>query len=126
MKKPDIAFWWREFQWKMYDIATILFDDTKNDMRSLPKTVRLQILVYLSIIWSTVFTVFVWESLNEVRYGWGGLVFGHIFIILAAYYTFRTFKNIKSDYSKYGNTVGSWDDCMDYLKQREGKNEKTS
>ena len=29
----------------MRDTANILFDDSKNDLRSLPKTVRLQILL---------------------------------------------------------------------------------
>ena len=39
----------------MIDSANIMFDDTKNDLRSLPKTVRLQILIVLSFVWSTVF-----------------------------------------------------------------------
>ena len=42
----------------MIDTATVLFDDDHNDLRSLPKTVRLQILVVLSFVWSTVFTVY--------------------------------------------------------------------
>ena len=39
----------------MQDSANILFDDSKNDLRSLPKAVRLQILLVLSFIWTTVF-----------------------------------------------------------------------
>ncbi len=35
----------------MKDAANILFDDSKNDLRALPKTVRLQILLVLSFIW---------------------------------------------------------------------------
>ena len=38
----------------MQDSANILFDDSKNDLRSLPKAVRLQILLVLSFIWTTV------------------------------------------------------------------------
>ena len=38
----------------MKDAANILFDDSKNDLRALPKTVRLQILLVLSFIWTTV------------------------------------------------------------------------
>ncbi len=34
----------------MIDAANILFDDSKNDLRALPKTVRLQILLVLSFI----------------------------------------------------------------------------
>ena len=41
----------------MKDAANILFDDSKNDLRSLPKTVRLQILLVLSFIWTTVFHI---------------------------------------------------------------------
>ena len=35
----------------MQESANILFDDSKNDLRSLPKAVRLQILLVLSFIW---------------------------------------------------------------------------
>ena len=38
----------------MVDAANILFDDSKNDLRSLPRSVRLQILLVLSFIWTTV------------------------------------------------------------------------
>ena len=31
----------------MIDSANIMFDDSKNDLRALPKTVRLQILIVL-------------------------------------------------------------------------------
>ena len=40
----------------MIDSANILFDDSKNDLRSLPRSVRLQILLVLSFIWTTVFS----------------------------------------------------------------------
>ncbi len=43
------------------DAANILFDDTKNDLRALPRTVRLQILLVLSFIWSTVFSLYVFS-----------------------------------------------------------------
>ena len=33
----------------MVDAANILFDDSKNDLRSLPRSVRLQILLVLSL-----------------------------------------------------------------------------
>ena len=119
--KYKIDFWLRELSWKMYDVASILFDDSKNDMRSLPKAVRLQILVTLSFLWSTVFTIFIWQNLNNAVYGWAGLVLGHVVIIIACYFTFRLFKNLKIDYSKFGDTVGSWDDCIDYLKKKDKK-----
>ena len=76
----------------MIDTATILFDDDHNDLRSLPKTVRLQILVVLSFVWSTVFTVYFF-SLATMLWGWVGLVLGHLGIIFAMYYTFKQFHN---------------------------------
>ncbi len=33
------------------DAANILFDDTQNELRALPKTVRLQLLIVLSGVW---------------------------------------------------------------------------
>jgi hypothetical protein len=38
-----------------------MFDDSKNDLRSLPKAVRLQILIVLSFVWSTVFSLYVFS-----------------------------------------------------------------
>ena len=76
----------------MIDAATILFDDSKNDLRALPKTVRLQILTVLSFVWSTAFTLYVWGIMRPDI--WTGLVIGHIAIILAMYYTFKQFHNI--------------------------------
>ena len=49
----------------MRDAANILFDDSKNDLRALPKTVRLQILLVLSFIWTTVFSLYVLGSARK-------------------------------------------------------------
>ena len=115
----DVGYWWREFSWKMYDVATILFDDSKNDMRSLPKTVRLQILTTLSAVWCTAFSVLTFESIYEVSYGWGGLMLGHVAVIIAVYVTFHAFKYVKEKHSKIDYTVNSWDECIDYLKKKD-------
>ncbi len=53
----------------MISTANVLFDDQKNDLRSLPKAVRLQILIVLSFIWSTVFSLYVF-SLTTFIWGW--------------------------------------------------------
>ena len=74
----------------MIDTATVLFDDNHNDLRGLPKTVRLQILVVLSFVWSTVFTVYFF-SISTMLWRWAGLVLGHLGIIFAMYYTFKQF-----------------------------------
>ena len=74
----------------MINTATILFDDTKNDLRSLPKAVRLQILIVLSFVWSTVFSLYVF-SMTSFIFGWAGVVMGHIGLIIAVYLTFKFF-----------------------------------
>ena len=62
--------------------ANIMFDDSKNDIRSLPKTVRLQILIVLSFVWSTVFSLYVF-SLTSFIWGWAGVVMAHVGLIFA-------------------------------------------
>ena len=72
------------------DSANILFDDSRNDLRALPKTVRLQILLVLSFIWSTVFSLYIF-SYTTFAFGWAGTFFAHIGLIFAVYYTFKQF-----------------------------------
>ena len=74
----------------MIESANIMFDDTKNDLRSLPKAVRLQILIVLSFVWSTVFSLYVF-SLTSFIWGWAGVVLAHIGLIIAIYITFKFF-----------------------------------
>ena len=57
----------------MIDSANILFDDSKNDLRSLPRSVRLQILLVLSFIWTTVFSLYIF-FLHNVCF-WMGRIF---------------------------------------------------
>ena len=75
----------------MINAATILFDDSKNDLRALPKTVRLQLLSVLSFVWSTAFTLYFYGQIYADV--WTGLVIGHIAVIFAMYYTFKQFHN---------------------------------
>ena len=82
------------------DTATVLFDDNHNDLRALPKTVRLQILVVLSFVWSTVFTVYFF-NISTMLYGWVGLVVGHLGIIFAMYVTFKQFHNARKKIINY-------------------------
>lgn len=86
-------------QW-MINAATILFDDTKNDLRALPKTVRLQLLTVLSFVWSTAFTLYIWGVLHPDI--WTGLIAGHLAVIMATYYTFKQFHNVKENKFKFG------------------------
>ena len=74
----------------MISSANIMFDDSANDLRALPKTVRLQILIVLSFVWSTVFSLYVF-SLTSFVYGWISMVLAHIGLIIATYITFKFF-----------------------------------
>ena len=80
----------------MIDSANIMFDDSKNDLRSLPVAVRLQILIVLSFIWTTVFSLYVF-SLTTFIWGWAGLVLAHVGLIIATYITFKFFHKAKKD-----------------------------
>jgi len=72
----------------MKDAANILFDDSKNDLRSLPRSVRLQILLVLSFVWTTVFSLYIF-SYTTFAFGWAGLYVAHIGLIFAVYMTFK-------------------------------------
>ena len=80
----------------MISSANIMFDDQSNDLRSLPKTVRLQILIVLSFVWSTVFSLYVF-SLTSFVYGWLSMVLAHIGLIFATYITFKFFHKAKKE-----------------------------
>ena len=79
----------------MIDSANILFDDSKNDLRSLPRSVRLQISLVLSFIWTTVFSLYIF-SYTTFAFGWAGLFIAHIGLIFAVYMTFKQFHNAEA------------------------------
>ena len=77
----------REF---LYQAGLLLFDDKKNDLRALPKTVRLQILLVLSFIWSVVFSLYIFTYTTFI-FGWAGVFLAHLGLIFAVYHTFKQF-----------------------------------
>ena len=80
----------------MIDSANIMFDDSKSDIRSLPKAVRLQILIVLSFVWTTVFSLYVF-TLTTFIWGWAGLIMAHIGLIIAVYITFKFFHKAEKE-----------------------------
>jgi len=78
----------------MQDAANILFDDSKNDLRSLPRSVRLQILLVLSFVWTTVFSLYIF-SYTTFAFGWAGLYIAHVGLIFAVYMTFKQFHKVE-------------------------------
>ena len=93
----------------MIDTATVLFDDNHNDLRSLPKTVRMQLLVVLSFVWSTVFSLYFF-TLSTMIWGWVGLVLGHVAVVFAMYYTFKQFHNAVPKMEPDSNEPPLYDD----------------
>ena len=88
----------------MRDAANILFDDSKNDLRSLPKAGRLQVLLVLSFIWTTVFRLYVF-SYTTFAFGGDGLFLAHVGLIFAVYMTFKHFHRAEeSSASVFKNT----------------------
>ena len=88
-KKHNLIFMDNLKNW-MKDTANILFDDSKNDLRALPKTVRLQILLVLSFIWSVVFSLYIFTYTTFI-FGWAGVFLAHLGLIFAVYHTFKQF-----------------------------------
>ena len=84
----------------MIDSANILFDDSKNDLRSLPRSVRLQILLVLSFVWTTVFSLYIF-SYTTFAFGWAGLYIAHIGLIFAVYMTFKQFHKAEENLIVY-------------------------
>ena len=74
----------------MIESANILFDDSKNDLRALPKTVRLQILLVLIFIRSVVFSLYIFTYTTFI-FGWAGVFLAHLGLIFAVYHTFKQF-----------------------------------
>ena len=65
----------------------VIMDDQKNPLNALPKAQRFQIMVFLSVMWTTIFCVaigsWVW---------WDALVIGHVAIACGLLITGATFK----------------------------------
>ena len=102
----------------MIATATILFDDSKNDFRALPKTVRLQLLTVLSFVWSTAFTLYFYGQIYADV--WTGLVLGHVAIIMASYFTFKQFHNVSQKKFSYKfGTFHSYGRSRDYVIYRD-------
>ncbi len=87
----------------MMDAANILFDDSKNDLRALPRSVRLQILLVLSFVWTTVFSLYIF-SYTTFAFGWAGLYIAHIGLIFAVYMTFKHFHKAEAQSSSVFQT----------------------
>jgi hypothetical protein len=65
----------------------VVMDANKNPLRALPKVQRYQIMVVLSLMWSTIFCVAIGSW-----YWWGELVVGHVAVATGVLITGLTFR----------------------------------
>ena len=63
----------------------------RNPLSALPKMVRFQVMLVLSFMWSTVFTI--WTSSFVL---FGPSVFAHIVVLLAVFFTADVFRRARS------------------------------
>ena len=74
----------------MKEQISLVMDANKNPLQSLPKTQRFQIMVLLSIMWSSVFCLAFGSW-----FWWGELVVGHVAVALAIGITSLTFSEAR-------------------------------
>ena len=74
----------------MKEQISLVMDSNKNPLQSLPKTQRFQIMVLLSVMWSSVFCLAFGSW-----FWWGELVIGHVAVIVAIGITSLTFSLAK-------------------------------
>ncbi len=72
-------------------LYSIVMDDDENALQALPKPQRFQVMVFLSLMWSTVFCV----AIGSWAY-WGELVIGHLAVALGVAITGLTFRAVKT------------------------------
>ncbi len=65
-------------------------NEERNPLNALPKVLRFQIMVFLSVMWSTVFSLAIGSWL-----WWGELVIGHVAIVLGVLITSLTFRGAR-------------------------------
>ena len=74
----------------MKEKFSLVMDPNKNPLQSLPKSQRFQIMVLLSIMWSSVFCLAFGSW-----FWWGELVIGHVAVAVAIGITSLTFNQAK-------------------------------
>ncbi|MEK9685442.1 MAG: hypothetical protein VW226_12905 [Rhodospirillaceae bacterium] len=87
----------------------LLMDANKNPLQFLPKTQRLQLMVLLSVMWSTIFCLAFGSW-----FWWGELVLGHIAVALGIVITSLTFgaarKKSHRDFYRSQDGTSRYDD----------------
>ncbi|MBB44003.1 MAG: hypothetical protein CMM44_09605 [Rhodospirillaceae bacterium] len=74
----------------MREQYTSIMDSNKNPLKHLPQVQRFQLMVLLSIMWSTVFSIAIGSW-----FWWGELVVGHVAVAVGIILTSLTFGSAK-------------------------------
>lgn len=77
----------------------IIMDENVNAFRSLPKTVRFQLMTVLAFMWSSIFTIWIGTS-------WilGPTVAAHLLLAIGVIFTADTFARAQEGTLRYGET----------------------
>ncbi len=76
----------------MYQIYRTIMDSDRNPLRALPPAQRLQAMIILSVMWTTIF------CLSTTSWLWyGELVLGHVFVLLGIAITAMTFRSASEE-----------------------------
>ena len=73
-------------------LYAVVMNDDQNPLNALPKPQRFQAMVFLSLMWSTVFCV----AIGSWAY-WGELVIGHLAVALGVILTGLTFRSVNKN-----------------------------
>ena len=99
----------KEAEVHMRDQYYSIMDASKNPLKNLPQVQRFQLMVLLSIMWSTVFSIAIGSW-----FWWGELVVGHVAVAVGIILTSLTFSSAKRkthrDYYKNKDGSSRYDD----------------
>ena len=83
----------------MRDQYSVVMDENENPLQALPKPQRFQAMVFLSLMWTTVFCV----AIGSWAW-WGELVVGHLAVALGVVITGLTFTSTKKSMQSDNNS----------------------
>ena len=98
----------------MIKTATILFDDSKNDLRTKDSKITTTDNTIICVV-NGIYFICLWSIYAHI---WTSLVIGHIAIIIDVYYTFKQFHNVTQNRYKFG-TYHSYGRGRDYVIYRD-------
>ena len=76
----------------MRETYEVLMDESKNPLQHLPKAQRFQVMVFLSVMWTTVFCL----AIGSYAY-WGELLLAHVALATGVIITGLTFRQVNKN-----------------------------